>query len=86
MSATPVLSSAVRSVTVDIETDFDDKAMFGLGDNTAAPLETRLKITVDADAPDETLRALVDDLLEMDPWFLALRERQVVKTSLVTGP
>ena len=36
----------LESVAVDVEMDFDNGAMLGLGDNTAAPLETRLTIAL----------------------------------------
>ena len=42
----------LRSVSVDLEMDFDDGAMFGdRRADSAAPLETRLAIRLDSDAP-----------------------------------
>jgi len=73
----------VDSVQVDIETEFDDGAAMGLGDNTAAPLETRLAIHVETDETEEKVRGLIDRLLEMDPWFLALRDAQSVSTDVM---
>jgi uncharacterized OsmC-like protein len=75
----------LRSVTVDLEMDFDDGAMFGIGDHTAAPLETRLAIRLDSDAPAAALEALVEQALAIDPYYLALRDPQVVKTSVTKG-
>ena len=72
-------------ITVDIETDFDDGASMGLGENSAAPLETRISITVATNEPLETVQDLVARLLEHDPWFLALRDAQLVKTTVATG-
>ena len=57
----------------------------GLGDNSAAPLETRLAIRVDTDEPEHKVRDLIGRLLTMDPWFLALREAQSVKTEIIVG-
>ena len=68
-----------KKVTVDIETDFDDGAMFGLGSASAAPLVTRLAIAIETDLPEAEVAALVDDALRKDPWFLALKEPQAVQ-------
>ena len=72
----------LAAIDIAIETDFDDAAMFGLGPNTAAPLETRLAITLTSDEPEDALRALVDTAMNRDPWFLALRDAQKVVTDL----
>ena len=71
-----------RSVKVTVETDFDDRAMFGLCDDTAAPIETRVGIEVDSDLDEAELKAFVEDVLEHDTWFLGLRDRQLVKTQI----
>jgi len=68
-----------EQVTVDIETDFDDAAMFGLGTESAAPLETRLSIQIQTAEPEPKVIKMIDEVLERDPWFLALREAQSVK-------
>lgn len=70
-------------VTVDIETDFDDGAALGLGTVSAAPLETRLAIRIETDAPEAEVSALIDKVLGMDPWFLALRDAQSTKTQII---
>src|SRR5690349_9162169 len=36
----------LESIDVGVEMDFDDGAIFGVGNNTAAPLATRLTITL----------------------------------------
>lgn len=73
---------ALRSVAVDLAMDFDDSAIFGMGTNTAAPLETRLTIRLDSDAPADRIAALVDPALACDPYFLALRDAQQVRVTL----
>lgn len=67
-----------REVNVEVATDFDDSALFGLGNASAAPTETRLTIRIDSDEPRAEIDRLVARTLEMDPWFLALRDPQVV--------
>jgi uncharacterized OsmC-like protein len=73
-----------RSVDVAVETDCDDGALFGIGNASAAPVETRVSITIDTDVPEDEVRTLVLRALEMDIWFLALRDAQRVCTSIKT--
>ena len=66
-----------------VETDFDDAALMGLSPRTAAPLETRIRIVIDSDASPEGVRDLTGRALSTDPWFLALRDAQVVRHTIV---
>jgi uncharacterized OsmC-like protein len=67
-----------RSVRVDIETDSDSLAIFGMGGGNAAPLDTRIRIMIDSDETDADINALIDQVLCIDTWFLALRDAQPV--------
>ena len=69
---------AVRSVHVDVETDTDTLAIFQKGGGNAAPLDTRISIRIDTDEPDDRIDALMDQVLDIDTWFLALRDAQPV--------
>jgi uncharacterized OsmC-like protein len=73
----------LASVDVDVEMDFDDGALVGVGSNSAAPLETRLTIRLASAAPREKLDELVGLALAADPFFLALRDQQKVRTTIV---
>ncbi len=73
---------AFRTVDVSVEMDSDDAALFGMGTGRAAPLETRIGIDITTDANDSIVRDIVDQALEMDPWFLALRDPQSVVTAI----
>ena len=73
----------LRTVDVAVETHMDDGAMLGLGDRSAAPLETRISIAIDTDGDAQEVDALVQRVLQMDPWFLALRDAQCVRTQLL---
>ena len=75
----------VGAVDVGVEMDFDDGAMLGVGDNSAAPLETRVTITVESTAPWGEVEAMIGRALECDPYFLALRDAQSVTTRLVSA-
>lgn len=76
----------MRRVTVDVEVDFDDGAMFGVGERSAAPLETRLTITIETDATEAEVAEVVEAAIATDPWFLALRDPQTVTTELTVAP
>ena len=76
----------VERLAVTVETDFDDTALMGLGESSAGPLRTR--IAVDIESPDDPARIadMVNRALERDPWFLALRDAQVVEPCLSVSP
>ncbi|WP_162914130.1 OsmC family protein [Taklimakanibacter lacteus] len=76
---------ALAAVDVDVDMDFDDSALLGLGDNTAAPLETRFTITLATAAPWPEVTAMVERALAADPFFIALRDAQNVKVATVAG-
>lgn len=72
----------IEAVTVDIEMDFDDSALLGMGTNPAAPLATRLAIALRSREDADRLEAMVDRALAADPFFLALRDAQQVTSAL----
>jgi hypothetical protein len=74
----------LRGVEVEVETECDDRALFGIGSAGAAPIETRVSITLDTDAADDVVQALVQRALELDIWFLVLRDAQRVRTRVRT--
>jgi uncharacterized OsmC-like protein len=73
----------LESVNVDVEMDFDDRATFGLGENTAAPLETRLTITLKSPAPWAAVEEMARRALATDTYYLAFRDAQRLKFTLV---
>ena len=74
---------SIDSIHVGIEMDFDDSAALGMGSNSAAPLATRLLITVNTDHEESDIQALVAQVLEKDTFFLALRDAQPVTAEIV---
>ncbi|PCD77385.1 OsmC family protein [Pseudothioclava arenosa] len=72
-----------RTLDVTIECDFDDAALMGLSPRSAAPLASRIKIAIDTDADPATVEDLVSRALAVDPWFLALRDAQVVEHEVI---
>lgn len=76
----------LNRVDVAVEMDFDDAALFGIGEGSAAPLDTRLFIEIETNADSDIVNDLVSRVLEMDPWFLALRDPQNVSSEVNTVP
>lgn len=72
----------LASIDVDVEMDFDDSALLGMGSNSAAPLATRLNINIKSAESHERLSAMVDRALAADPFFLAVRDAQNVAVRL----
>lgn len=79
------LGVELKSVKVGLEMDFDNSAMFGMGEATAAPLMTRLDIELESEASKEELESLVETALKADPYFLALRDPQHVETRVTVA-
>ena len=73
---------ALEQVNVRVEMDFDDRAIFGMGSNTAGPISTKILISLKSDCSDEELNTLVTETLEADPYFLALRDSQTVMSEI----
>lgn len=74
-----------EKLTVTVETDFDDTALMGLGSNPAGPMRTRVIIDVDSTDDPAKIASVVNRALEQDPWFLALRDAQIVEPHLSVG-
>lgn len=72
----------LETLTITVETDFDDTALMGLGANAAAPMATRVIIDIESAEDPSHIARIVDIALERDPWFLALRDAQVVDPQL----
>lgn len=75
----------IEAIDVGIEMDFDDGALLGVGKNSAAPLATRLIISIQSPAPLAEVTAMVDRALAADPYYLALRDAQNVTARVVAA-
>ncbi|MEV8468124.1 OsmC family protein [Fluviibacterium sp. DFM31] len=71
-----------ETVTVTVETDFDDTALMGLGSNPAGPRHTRVIVNIQSKDDPERIADVVNRALERDPWFLALRDAHAVDSRL----
>ncbi len=72
----------INGVDVKIEMDFDYRGIFGIQNTPAAPLNTRILISVDSREPKKQIDALVERALSADPWFLSLKDAQKVSTQI----
>jgi len=72
----------LHSVKVGLEMDFDNSAIFGMGDASAAPLITRLDVALESDSGEEVLEKLVETALKADPYYLALRDPQHIEIKI----
>jgi uncharacterized OsmC-like protein len=75
----------VEAVEVEIEMDWDDRGLLGMGEAPAGCLGSRLRIAVDSPAPEEAVRAMVDDAMANSPWLSTFIEPQNVVTDSRTG-
>ena len=76
------LGIELKSVNVVVEMDFDDSALFGMGNASAAPLKSRVNVRLESHADSGMLDNLVETALAADPYFLALRDAQDVATRI----
>ena len=72
----------LQGVELGLEVDFDDSAMFGLGNNSSPVLRSRISIKADAELKETELQALVNESLELDPYFRAWRDSQEISVSV----
>ncbi|MBE9637291.1 OsmC family protein [Salipiger mangrovisoli] len=70
------------AVQVDIEQHWDDRGLFALAGTPAGPLDTRLTISVASPEPAAKVQAMVSRALDSDPWFLAFRDAQSLRTEV----
>jgi uncharacterized OsmC-like protein len=73
----------VSAVDVGLDMDFDDSAVMAMGENSAAPLDTRVTITVTSQEPPDRIEPMIARALASDPFFLALRDAQKVSTTIL---
>lgn len=72
-------------MTITVETDFDDSALMGLGSTSAGPLRTRVIVDIESKEDPTLIARLLNRALERDPWFLALRDAQIVEPHLTVS-
>jgi len=59
----------IRSLEVEVQADYDDGAMFGTSDNNPGYLQVRYIVTVESDAPEQSIIAMLDDADQHSPYL-----------------
>lgn len=73
----------IDSINVDIEMDWDNRGIFGLDDVSAGCMGMRMTVNVESPAAEADVRAVVDEGLKNDPWYLTFRDPQDIKTDII---
>jgi len=73
----------VESVEVEVETDFDDGALFGVSDAPPGYLEVRYEIQVVSTASDEELQKVAEASDARSPYLDVFGRAQTLRRSLV---
>jgi len=69
MMKAAAMNIPIRSLEVEVQADYDDGAMFGTSDNKPGYLQVRYIVTVESDAPEESIIAMLDDADEHSPYL-----------------
>lgn len=59
----------IDAIDVDVEMDWDNRGLLGMGDAPAATTGIRLYINVHSRAPKEAVQAAIGEGLKNDPWL-----------------
>lgn len=65
------LNIPIKNLEVEIQADFDDGALLGTADKNIPPgyLEVRYTITIESDAPEETIMQMLDEGDKHSPYL-----------------
>ncbi len=72
----------ISSVEVEVETDFDDGALFGVSDAHPGYLEVRYQVSVCSSAPEADLQRVADAADARSPYFDVFSRAQQLQRSL----
>ncbi len=59
----------IRSLEVEVQADYDDSALFSVTNAPPGYLDVRYTVTVDSDAPEETIMQLLDEADQHSPYL-----------------
>jgi len=59
----------IHSLEVEVHADYDDGAMFGTSDNKPGYLQVKYVVTVESDAPEQSIIAMLDDADQHSPYL-----------------
>jgi hypothetical protein len=71
----------IESLEVEIQADFDDGALLGTAPADVPPgyLEVRYSVTIDSDAPEETILQMLDEADRHSPYLDVFRRGQTCR-------
>lgn len=72
----------IESVRVGIEQDWDNRGVLAMDGASPVPMDTRVSIEIESPEVEEKVEEMVARALAMDPWFLAFRDAQPVRTAV----
>jgi uncharacterized OsmC-like protein len=72
----------IEAVQVGIEQNWDNRGVLAMDGARPVPSETRISIQVTSSEPEHLLEEMLDRALSRDPWFLAFRDAQPVRTKI----
>ena len=72
----------IHSLEVEVHADYDDGAMFGTSDNKPGYLQVRYIVTVESDAPEQSIIAMLDDADLHSPYLDVFSRAQDCKREL----
>jgi uncharacterized OsmC-like protein len=75
----------VKSMTVDVEADYDDRAYFDLAEERTGYHAIRLKIDVESDADAAEIEALVAEARRKSPWLNTFAHPNTIDTKIAGG-
>jgi len=71
MMRAATMGIAIESLTVEVQADYDDGALFGTAAADVPPgyLDIRYSVTIDSDAPEEDIMRLLDEADKHSPYL-----------------
>jgi uncharacterized OsmC-like protein len=72
----------IHSLEVEVQADYDDGALFGTSDNKPGYLQVRYIVTVESDAPEQSIIAMLDDADQHSPYLDVFSRAQDCKREL----
>lgn len=73
-------------VQVGIEQDWDNRGVLAMDGANPVPSDTRIAIEVASSEPNDVLEDMIRRALSSDPWFLAFKNAQPVRTRVSVAP
>ena len=72
----------ISAIDVNIETDWDNRGLFGLDGVSAGCQGMRLVIAVHSPAAETEVRAVINEGLKNDPWLITFTQAQSCTTDI----